>query len=85
MVWAGYETGVAQYGHKLLAVPALTKNGRRISIEFNVVLLKAPTGEVVGIAAILQDVTERWERDKELRQGLTAAKAQALAFDQQIV
>lgn len=44
-------------------------------------LLKAPAGEVVGAAAILRDVTERWQRDKELRQRLAAeAKAEA-SFD----
>jgi PAS domain S-box-containing protein len=81
--WDGYsrvmKTGVTKYGRNVLAVPALTKTGRRISIEFNVVLLKAPSGEVVGIAAILQDVTERWERDKALRQRLAAAEAKVSA------
>ena len=81
--WEGYyrvmKTGVTKYGRNVLAVPALTKGGRRVSIEFNVVLLKAPSGEVVGIAAILQDVTQRWERDKELRQRLAAAEAKATA------
>ena len=81
--WEGYyrvmKTGVTKYGHNVLAVPALTKGGRRVSIEFNVVLLKAPSGEVVGIAAILQDVTARWEGDKALRQRLAAAEAKAQA------
>jgi PAS domain S-box-containing protein len=69
--WEGYdrvmETGVTKYGRNLLAVPALTKDGRRISIEFNVVLLKDSEGRVLGIAASMQDVTARWERDKALR------------------
>ena len=77
--WEGYrrvmESGVSKYGSSVLAVPALTKDGRRVSIEFNVVLLKTPDGGVVGIAAILQDVTQRWERDKALRQRLAAAEA----------
>lgn len=81
--WEGYyrvmKTGVTKYGRNVLAVPALTKGGRRVSIEFNVVLLKAPSGEVVGIAAILQDVTARWERDKALRQRLAAAEAKVQA------
>ena len=81
--WEGYyrvmKTGVTKYGRNVLAVPALTKGGRRVSIEFNVVLLKAPSGEVAGIAAILQDVTARWERDKALRQRLAAAEAKAQA------
>jgi PAS domain S-box-containing protein len=69
--WEGYdrvmETGVTKYGQNVLAVPASTKDGRRISIEFNVVLLKDAEGRVLGIAASMQDVTARWERDKTLR------------------
>jgi PAS domain S-box-containing protein len=64
-------------GSSVLAVPAVTKDGRRISIEFSVVLLTEPTGGVVGIAAFLQDVTQRWERDKALRVRLAAAEALA--------
>jgi len=69
--WEGYDrvmgTGITKYGRSLLAVPALTKDGRRISVEFNVVLLKNAEGQVLGIAATMQDVTARWERDKALR------------------
>jgi PAS domain S-box-containing protein len=69
--WEGYDrvmaSGVTKYGRSLLAVPALTKDGRRISVEFNVVLLKDAEGRVQGIAASMQDVTARWERDKSLR------------------
>jgi len=69
--WEGYfhvmETGLTKYGHSVLAVPALTKDGRRISIEFNVALLKDTDGRVLGAAASIQDVTARWERDKTLR------------------
>jgi len=38
-------------------------DGRRISIEFNVVLLQ-DDGRVLGAGAIIQDVTARRERDK---------------------
>jgi PAS domain S-box-containing protein len=69
--WEGYDrvmaSGVTKYGRSLLAVPAQTKDGRRISVEFNVVLLKDAEGRVLGIAASMQDVTARWERDKALR------------------
>lgn len=71
------KTGITKYGRTVLAVPALTKDGRRISIEFSVVLLKEPNGEIVGIAAFLQDVTQRWERDKAPRIRLAAAEALA--------
>ena len=43
--WAGYNqvmaTGESHYGHgDLLSVPGLTKDGRRISVEFTIVLLR---------------------------------------------
>ena len=77
--WEGYfhvmETGLTKYGHSVLAVPALTKDGRRISIEFNVALLKDTDGRVLGAAASIQDVTARWERDKALRSRLAELEA----------
>jgi len=77
--WEGYDrvmqTGTSKYGHSLLAVPAQTKDGRRISVEFNVCLLRSPEGEIAGIAATMQDVSARWERDKQLRARLAAAEA----------
>src|SRR5271166_4726720 len=69
--WEGYfhvmETGLTKYGQNVLAVPALTKDGRRISVEFNIALLKAADGRILGAGASIQDVTARWERDKALR------------------
>ncbi len=77
--WEGYRkvmaTGVTKYGREMLAVPALTKDGRRISVEFSIVLLRAPTGDMLGAAAIMQDVTARWQQQKELKARLTALEA----------
>lgn len=77
--WEGYfhvmETGSTKYGQSPLAVPALTKDGRQISIEFNVALLKDADGRVLGPAACIQDVTARWERDKALRARLAELEA----------
>ena len=77
--WEGYDrvmgSGITKYGRNLLAVPALTKDGRRISVEFNVVLLKDAEGRVLGIAATMQDVTARWERDKALHARLADLEA----------
>jgi len=79
--WQGYdsvmESGVTKYGRSVLAVPALTKDGRRISIEFNVVLVKDANGQVLGVAATMQDVTARWERDKDLRARLAELEGKA--------
>ncbi len=78
--WEGWDavmkSGVTKYGREPLAVPALTKDGRRISIEFNILLLRDAAGQVEGAAAIIQDVTARWERDKALKQKLAALEAQ---------
>ncbi len=77
--WEGYRrvmaTGATKYGREVLAVPAMTKDGKRISIEFSIALLRGPTGELLGAAAIMQDVTARWEQQKELRGRLAALEA----------
>jgi PAS domain S-box-containing protein len=77
--WEGYHrvmaTGVTKYGRELLAVPAVTKDGRRLSIEFSITLLHAPTGEMAGAAAIMQDVTARWQKQKEMKERLAALEA----------
>jgi len=79
--WEGWDrvmaTGVTRYGHDVLAVPAQKKDGTRISVEFYILLLRAPTGEILGAAAILQDVTARWQQQKELKARLAALEARA--------
>ena len=72
--WDGYRrvmaTGETQYGGRTLAVPALRADGTRISIEFTVALLPDSTGQIRGIAAILRDVTDRWEQQRALQRRL---------------
>jgi PAS domain S-box-containing protein len=79
--WEGYskvmETGVTQYGSDILAVPALKKDDSRLSVEFTIVLLKDDTGKPQGTAAIMRDVTERWQKEKELKKRLAELEAQA--------
>ncbi len=70
-------TGVTKYGRDALAVPATRKDGSRISIEFNIVLLRAPSGELLGAAALVQDVTARWQQQKEMRARLAALEAKS--------
>ncbi len=75
--WEGYRAvmaaGATRYGRgELLRVPALRKDGRRISVEFSILLPRDAAGQVLGAAAILRDVTERWEQDRALRQRLAA-------------
>ena len=72
--WEGYRkvmaTGTTRYGSDVLAVPAIKKDSSRLSVEFTIVLLKDDTGKPQGTAAILRDVTERWQREKELKKRL---------------
>jgi PAS domain S-box-containing protein len=78
--WEGYRkvmaTGVTKYGREMLAVPAMRKDGARISVEFSIVLLRGPSGEMLGAAAIMQDVTARWQQQKQLKERLAALEAQ---------
>jgi PAS domain S-box-containing protein len=78
--WEGWhkvmQTGVTKYGRDVLAVPAVRKSGERISIEFMVTLLQDTSGAVVGAAAVIQDVSARWERDKALRARLAELEKQ---------
>ena len=80
--WDGYravmKTGVSRYGSgELLAVPALTKDGRTISIEFTIQLLRDGGGRIVGPAAVIRDVTKRFQREKELARRLKDLEARA--------
>ncbi|MBV8187865.1 MAG: PAS domain S-box protein [Alphaproteobacteria bacterium] len=77
--WEGYSKVMAgapsRYGGgALLAVPALHKDGRQISIEFTILPLRSDPGSLVGIAAFLRDVTARFEEVRALRRELAALK-----------
>lgn len=76
--WTGYrhtmETGTSRYGHgDLLSVPGLAKDGRRISVEFTIVLLRNAQQEVSGTVAVMRDVTKRFEQIRELKRRLAHA------------
>jgi PAS domain S-box-containing protein len=79
--WEGWEkvmaTGVTRYGKEPLAVPALRKDGARISIEFNILLVRGPDGKLAGAAAYLSDVTARWQQQKEMKARLQLLEAKA--------
>jgi PAS domain S-box-containing protein len=62
--------GESKYAADLLAVPGLRKDGARISLEFTITLVKDDGGKVLGAAAIIRDVTARWQRDQELKKRL---------------
>jgi PAS domain S-box-containing protein len=69
-------SGVTKYAQDLLAVPALRRDGARISVEFTVTLVRGEKGEILGTAAIIREVTARWQREKSLRERLAALEAE---------
>jgi len=73
--WEGFtttmRTGSTRYGAgEILAVPALRKDGRRISIEFTILPFRDDAAQIIGIAAMLRDVTARFEEMRALRRQL---------------
>jgi PAS domain S-box-containing protein len=72
--WEGYRktmvTGRSRYESDLLAVPAMTRDRNRISVEFTVVAIHDENDHLHGIAAIIRDVTARWNREKATQQRL---------------
>lgn len=75
--WDGFrrvmQTGESRYGHgDLLSVPAMTREGRRISVEFTIVMLRNHEG-ISGTVAVMRDVTKRFEEVRELKRRLADA------------
>jgi PAS domain S-box-containing protein len=80
--WAGYlatmRTGQTRYGASdTLAVPAVSKNGSRVSIEFTILPFRDDDGRMIGIAAVVWEVTERFEEMKRLRKEISAFRTKA--------
>jgi PAS domain S-box-containing protein len=75
--WSGYRqfiaTGRSRYGEgDLLAVPGVRKDGSRLSLEFTIVPLTDSGGGITGVAAIMRDVTARFEETRDLKRKLAA-------------
>jgi PAS domain S-box-containing protein len=77
--WNGYRetvrSGKSRYGAgDVLAVPALRKDGTRISVEFTILPFHDRDGRTLGMAATLRDVTKRFDEVKALRASLAAKR-----------
>jgi PAS domain S-box-containing protein len=77
--WDGYRRvmagGESRYGHgDLLAVPGINKEGARISVEFTITPLRDRKGELIGLAAIMRDVTKRFEETRLMKHKLAEAR-----------
>jgi PAS domain S-box-containing protein len=79
--WNGYnmtmQTGQTRYATDILRVPALHKEGYRLSIAFTVALLYSAENEVTGIAAVVRDETSRFKEERDLRKRLEALEARS--------
>ena len=76
--WKGFRetmrTGQSRYdAGQMLAVPAIRKDGASISVEFTIVPFADESGQMAGIAAIMRDVTARFEELRNLRRQIAAA------------
>ncbi|HET8725520.1 MAG TPA: PAS domain S-box protein [Anaeromyxobacteraceae bacterium] len=77
--WSGWDqvmkSGHTRYGRDILAVPAARKDGAPLSIEFTIQLVWDDRGTLLGASAIIRDVTERFQRDREMRRRLAELEA----------
>ena len=81
--WDGYQQvmqgGESRYGHgDILAVPSIRKDGAGISVEFTIVPLTDEAGRLNGVAAIMRDVTKRFEEVRALKRKLADAPKPAV-------
>lgn len=70
--WQGYHhmmsTGESRHSaDEILAVPALNKQGKTLSIQFTVAPVAGQDGALTGIVALIRDVTETFNELKRLR------------------
>jgi PAS domain S-box-containing protein len=78
--WDGWrhvvEGGASRYsGGDTLSVPALRKDGTQISVEFTITPLRDADGAIAGLAAVMRDVTARFDELKALRKQVRAASS----------
>jgi len=81
--WEGYDktmaSGITKYGHDVLRVPAVNKQGVSLSIAFSVALLHDASGKVSAIAAVIRDETSRFNDDRALKKRVAELEAQLAA------
>jgi hypothetical protein len=64
-------TGQSRYGEgDTLSVPAKTKAGNRISVDFTIAMLRDQEQNPNGMVALLRDVTPRFEEIRSLKRKL---------------
>jgi PAS domain S-box-containing protein len=83
--WDGYRrvmaTGDTKYKTGLLTSPGVKSDGSRVSLEFSMILLRDAQNNIKGCASIMRDVTERWNKEKELKEKLAVCLAKCADQD----
>ncbi|MGB8339816.1 MAG: PAS domain-containing protein [Burkholderiales bacterium] len=81
--WDGYhktmQTGITKYGHDVLRVPAVHKDGHALSIAFTVALLHSPDDKVSDIVAVVRDETSRFNEERAQRKHVAELEAKLAA------
>ena len=78
--WDGYNRvihpGHSRYAEgELLSVPAIRKDGSTISVGFTITPIKDETGKLIGMAAVMRDVTKQYQEMRELKRKLDERSA----------
>lgn len=73
--WDGFgqviRTGQSRYAATdLLSVPAVRKDGSTISVEFTITPLRDAAGQIIGMAAVMRDVTKQFQELRALKRKL---------------
>jgi PAS domain S-box-containing protein len=77
--WDGFhktmETGHTRYHEgQTLSVPALRRDGSRISVDFTIVPFTDDAGRLTGIAAVMRDVTKTFDELRSLRREVASLR-----------
>ena len=72
---ATMKSGHSKYGHELLSVPAVHKDGRRMFCDFSIVMVKDDEGKPLGVASIMRETSAQKAREKELRDRIKELEA----------
>jgi PAS domain S-box-containing protein len=81
--WTGFdralEEGDTKYRGQALATRAVRADGETIYVEFSFAIVKGEDGVVMGALATARDITQRFNRDREMRRKLTELEQQKAA------
>lgn len=78
--WTGYDRALAagetKYAGQALATRAVRGDGETIYVELGFAIVKDRSGAVIGALATARDITERFNRDRDMRRRLRELEAQ---------